>query len=202
RVDRGRADADGRLRRTGRAARVVGVADAQRRGVRAAGEGLLVEVDRGRGERVRGLADLLRAGVDLDRVDQRVVRLLRRVVPRAAAAEHREQRVGRREDRRVVDLREAACAADVAQDAAGRLGGTAQRHAAPGREVVDRASAVVDVAAGDLVVRVPAVGDDLRGARDQVAAGLVAPDLAPGGVRDVVGQRDEVELALAERVAE
>ena len=102
----------------------------------------------------------------------------------------------------MVDLREAAGAADVAQDPARGLGGPAQRHAAGGREVVDRAGAVVDVAAGDLVVRVPAVGDDLRGARDQVAAGLVAPDLAPGGVRDVVGQRDEVELALAERVAE
>src|SRR3712207_7642915 len=50
-----------------------------------------------------------------------------------------------------------------------RSRGALERHAAVGAQLVHRPGAVVDVAAGELVVGVPAVGDDLRRAADDVA---------------------------------
>ena len=122
-----------------------------------------------------------RAGRDLDRVDLREVGLAGRCSPTGSRGRAGEGRVRRREDRRVVDLREAADGVHVDEDARRRPRGAHERERAVGLPLVHRARAVVDVGRARVIVRVAAVGDDLGAADDQLArvVALVAADLAP-----------------------
>ena len=180
---------------------LVGVARADRGDVGARRERALVEGDRARRERardhVRGLAEVGRAVLDLDRVDLRVVGLGGRVVPRAAAAD------GPADHGRVVDLRPAAGRLDRAELRRRRDPVRDLFEVTVGLALVDRAAAEVGERARADVVVVALVGGDLGAGDDQLArvVGLVAADLTPVDVVVVVDEADEVEPGAARRRA-
>lgn len=204
-----RPGADRRLGGARRAPRVVGVADGDRREVVALAAEPVVLRDRGECEGVGARGRARRPGRDLEGVDLVPPGLQVGVVPRAAAAERRGAGHVGREDRRVVDLREAARGAHRVEDLAGRARRAQGRERSVGLAAQQRAGAVVHAGGRRLGVRVPAGGDDLRAADDELAGvrGLVAADLGPGAAADVVRERHEVQpraalLHRAERVAE
>ena len=195
RADDGRRPADHRAWLVG----LVGVAGADRGDVGARRERALVEGDRGRRERardhVRGLAEVGRAVLDLDRVDLRVVGLGGRVVPGAAAAD------GPADHGRVVDLRPAAGRLDRAELRRRRDPVRDLLEVTVGLARVDRTAAEVGECARADVVVVALVGGDLGAGDDQLArvVGLVAADLTPVDVVVVVDQADEVEPGATRR---
>ena len=180
---------------------LVGVARADRGDVGTRRQRALVEGDRARRERardhVRGLAEVGRAVLDLDRVDLRVVGLGVRVVPRAAAAD------GPADHGRVVDLRPAAGRLDRAELRRRRDPVRDLFEVTVGLALVDRAAAEIGERARAEVVVVALIGGDLGAGDDQLAGivALVAADLTPVDVVVVVDEADEVEAGAPRRRA-